>query len=122
MAAPTPAQPYAESIRTEAIDSYRSTIVPGCVRAAVCSTAALSGALPVRIPSVQRLQWIPVAADSCQQFTAGYGFDVMSWPGYSLLRDVRELIMLTWLAQNPRHLPEIDAEVGQRIAGLRGAE
>jgi hypothetical protein len=57
-----------------------------------------------------------------QQFIAGYGFDVMSWPGYSLLRDVRELIMLTWLAQNPRHLPEIDAEVGQRIAGLRGAE
>ena len=55
------------------------------------------------------------------QFAAGYGFDVMNWPGYALLRDVRELIMLTWLAQNPRHLPEIGAEVGQRIAGLREA-
>ena len=56
------------------------------------------------------------------QFAASYGFDVMRWPGYALLRDVRELIMLTWLAQNPRHLPEIDAEVVQRIAGLREAE
>lgn len=56
------------------------------------------------------------------QFVAGYGFDVMSWPGYSLLRDARELIMLTWLAQNPGHLPEIEAEVGKRIADLRASK
>jgi hypothetical protein len=52
-------------------------------------------------------------------FAAGYGFDVMSWPGYTVLRNVRELIMLTWLAQNPWNLPEIRAEVGGRIAQLR---
>jgi aminoglycoside phosphotransferase (APT) family kinase protein len=56
-----------------------------------------------------------------REFVAGYGFDVTSWPGYTLLRDIRELIMVTWLAQNPRHLPEIAAEVGKRIADLRGA-
>ena len=65
----------------------------------------------------ERLGWH--TQEEYQQFAAGYGFDVMSWQGYALLRDVRELIMLTWLAQNPRHLPEIDAEVGHRIAGLR---
>jgi len=54
-----------------------------------------------------------------QEFVAGYGFDVMIWPGYTLMRDVRELIMLTWLAQNPEHLPEIRAEVGMRLAQLR---
>jgi hypothetical protein len=53
------------------------------------------------------------------EFAAGYGFDVMSWPGYVLLRNVRELILLTWLAQNPWHLPEIQAEVSGRIADLR---
>jgi len=57
-----------------------------------------------------------------QQFAAGYGFDVMSWPGYALLRDIGELILLTWLAQNPRHLPEIEAEVAHRITELREAE
>jgi len=55
-----------------------------------------------------------------REFVAGYGFDVMSWPGYTLLRDVRELIMVTWLAQNSWHLPEIAAEVSKRIADLRG--
>ena len=54
-----------------------------------------------------------------REFVAAYGFDVMSWPGYTVLRDVRELIMLTWLAQNSWHLPEIQAEVGKRIADLR---
>ena len=42
-----------------------------------------------------------------REFVAGYGFDVMRWPGYTMLRDVRELIMLTWLAQNSWHLPEM---------------
>jgi hypothetical protein len=52
-------------------------------------------------------------------FAAGYGFDIMTWPGYTVLRDVRELIMITWLAQNPNHLPEIKAEISMRIAELR---
>lgn len=53
------------------------------------------------------------------EFAADYGFDVMSWPGYTVLRNARELILLTWLAQNPWHLPEIQAEVSARIADLR---
>lgn len=57
--------------------------------------------------------------DEYLEFAAGYGFDVMSWPGYVLLRDIRELILLTWLAQNPSRLPEIQAEVSGRIADLR---
>jgi hypothetical protein len=65
----------------------------------------------------ERFEWH--TEEEYLQFAASYGFDVMSWPGYALLRDVRELILLTWLAQNPRYLPEIDAEVVQRIAGLR---
>ncbi len=50
-----------------------------------------------------------------------YGFDVMSWPGYPVLRDIRELIMVAWLAQNTRESAEIAAEVAKRIEDLRGA-
>ena len=56
------------------------------------------------------------------EFVSGYGFDVMSWPGYRVLRDVRELLMVAWLAQNIRESPEIAAEVVSRIADLRGGD
>jgi hypothetical protein len=53
------------------------------------------------------------------EFVAGYGFDVLEWPGYRVLRDVRELLMVTWLAQNTRESPVITAEVAKRIGDLR---
>ncbi len=31
-------------------------------------------------------------AQEYREFVAGYGFDVMTWPGYPVLRDIRELI------------------------------
>lgn len=56
------------------------------------------------------------------EFVAGYGFDVMTWPGYPVLRDVRELLMVAWLAQNTRESPEIAGEVSRRIADLRAGD
>lgn len=67
-----------------------------------------------------RLGWH--TADEYAAFTARYGFDVMSWPGYPVLRDIRELTMVTWLSQNIRESPEIAAEVAKRIADLRRGE
>lgn len=53
------------------------------------------------------------------EFAAVYGFDVMTWPGYRVLRAIRELIMVTWLAQNTGEKPEVAAEVAKRIDDLR---
>jgi hypothetical protein len=58
--------------------------------------------------------------DEYLEFASGYGFDVMSWPGYTVLRNIRELILLTWLALIPWNMPEIQAEVSGRVADLRG--
>ena len=58
-------------------------------------------------------------AEEYQEFVTAYGFDVMTWPGYPVLRDVRELIMVAWLAQNTRESAEIAVEVARRIADLR---
>jgi Phosphotransferase enzyme family len=57
-----------------------------------------------------------------REFVVAYGFDVMTWPGYPVLRDARELTMVAWLAQNTRESPEIAAEVSKRIADLRSGD
>src|ERR1700691_1426667 len=32
-------------------------------------------------------------------FVRRYGFDVMQWPGYPVMRSVREFLMVTWVIQ-----------------------
>ena len=36
--------------------------------------------------------------DEYRTFAKTYGFDIMQWPGYPVLRDIRELHMVSWLA------------------------
>jgi thiamine kinase-like enzyme len=54
-----------------------------------------------------------------QEFAAAYGFDVRSWPGYPVLREIRELTMTTWIMQNVRESQGIAAEFALRVASLR---
>jgi thiamine kinase-like enzyme len=53
------------------------------------------------------------------EFVSVYGFDVMEWPGYPVLRDVREFLMVTWLSQKAGHDERAAAETRKRIAALR---
>ncbi|MCX5324317.1 phosphotransferase enzyme family protein [Streptomyces sp. NBC_00120] len=52
-------------------------------------------------------------------FVAGYGFDVREWSGYTVLRSVRELLMVTWLSQNAGTNPRAAEEVEKRVESLR---
>ncbi|KKD07120.1 phosphotransferase enzyme family protein [Streptomyces sp. WM6386] len=52
-------------------------------------------------------------------FISGYGFDVRKWSGYSVLRSVRELLMVTWLSQNAGTDPRAAEEVEKRVESLR---
>jgi hypothetical protein len=52
-------------------------------------------------------------------FVRGYGFDVMTWPGYRVLADVKELSMVAWLSQNAKSDEESAAELAKRIHALR---
>lgn len=52
-------------------------------------------------------------------FTRVYGFDVMTWPGYPVLRDIREFLMVTWLSQKGSDDEEAAREVRKRIATLQ---
>jgi Ser/Thr protein kinase RdoA (MazF antagonist) len=53
-----------------------------------------------------------------RNFVGAYGYDVMAWSGYPILRDVRELLMVAWLAQNA-HEPQVAAELTKRVEALR---
>jgi len=51
-------------------------------------------------------------------FTETYGYDVMKWSGYATMRDLRELLMVTWIAQSVRS-DEGRLELMKRIETLR---
>ena len=54
-----------------------------------------------------------------QEFADTYGFDVRTWPGYPVLREVRELTMTTWIMQNIGESPAVAAEFALRVGSLR---
>jgi hypothetical protein len=58
-------------------------------------------------------------AEEYADFAEGYGFDVRQWSGYPVLRSVRELLMVLWLAQNAGVEPRAAQEVERRVETLR---
>ncbi|MCC3653786.1 aminoglycoside phosphotransferase family protein [Streptomyces sp. S07_1.15] len=53
-----------------------------------------------------------------RDFANAYGYDVTGWDGYSTLRDLRELRMITTNARKIAHAPASRPEVIRRIEGL----
>jgi Phosphotransferase enzyme family len=60
-----------------------------------------------------------LAEGQYRQFADTYGFDVRTWPGYPVLREVRELTMTTWIMQNVGQSPDAAAEFDLRVNSLR---
>jgi aminoglycoside phosphotransferase (APT) family kinase protein len=54
-----------------------------------------------------------------QDFVRVYGYDIMTWPGYPVMRAVREFLMVTWVIQKAPESEEAAAEAAKRIAALR---
>jgi aminoglycoside phosphotransferase (APT) family kinase protein len=52
-------------------------------------------------------------------FVRVYGYDILSWPGYPIMRAVREFLMVTWLIQKANESERIAAESRKRITALR---
>lgn len=60
----------------------------------------------------------PPGTESFADFTAAYGWDVRSWPGFEELCQLRELQMIATNARKSRPGTEAADEVHRRIAGL----
>ena len=57
--------------------------------------------------------------DEYEEFARVYGFDVMQWPGYRVMRSVREFLMVTWVIQKAAESDQAAAEARKRISALR---
>jgi len=57
--------------------------------------------------------------DEYETFVRAYGFDILQWPGYPVMRAVREFLMVTWLIQKANESERIAAEAVKRITALR---
>jgi aminoglycoside phosphotransferase (APT) family kinase protein len=54
-----------------------------------------------------------------ESFVRVYGFDIMEWPGYTVLRDIRELHMVSWLTLNVSDNDRLAEEARKRIKSIR---
>jgi len=54
-----------------------------------------------------------------ETFVRVYGFDIMQWSGYPVMRAVREFLMVTWVIQKAGESERVAAEASKRIAALR---
>lgn len=56
--------------------------------------------------------WTPT---QYEQFAQAYGFDITSWDGFEVLRQVHEIKMTTWLMQNVAESKDIKEEYDRRM-------
>ncbi|WP_327697696.1 phosphotransferase family protein [Streptomyces sp. NBC_00459] len=56
------------------------------------------------------------------EFVHRYGFDLMNWPGYETLADLRELMMVAWLGHQVGASERSAAEFARRLRSLRTGE
>jgi aminoglycoside phosphotransferase (APT) family kinase protein len=56
--------------------------------------------------------------DEYEEFVDEYGFDIRRWDGYTVLRDIRELHMVTWLAQSALVNDEKAREARKRLKAM----
>ncbi|MGW0587812.1 phosphotransferase family protein [Streptosporangium sp. NPDC002607] len=61
-----------------------------------------------------------ISKDEYTAFAETYGHDVMSWAGFPILRDIRELRMVTMAAQIGMEDATIRSEAIARLAAIRG--
>jgi aminoglycoside phosphotransferase (APT) family kinase protein len=54
-----------------------------------------------------------------EDFARVYGYDITGWPGYRVLREIREFVMVTWLIQKAAEDARSAAEAAKRITALR---
>jgi aminoglycoside phosphotransferase (APT) family kinase protein len=70
--------------------------------------------------AVKHATYSSITGPEYQAFCGAYGTDVTAWDGFTVLRDIRELRMTSFVAQQAATQPQFRREASLRIACLRG--
>jgi aminoglycoside phosphotransferase (APT) family kinase protein len=54
-----------------------------------------------------------------EDFVRVYGYDILGWAGYPVIREVRQFLMVTWQVQKAAESSSAAAEAAKRITALR---
>ncbi|WP_267244902.1 phosphotransferase enzyme family protein [Streptomyces sp. PR69] len=57
-----------------------------------------------------------------EEFVHRYGFDLMNWPGYQVLADLREVMMVAWIGHQVAVSEKSAVEFSRRVHSLRTGE
>ena len=71
------------------------------------------------LPTAVAVERYGLAEEQYRAFVNAYGFDVRTWEGYPVLREIRQINMTTWIMQNAGQSPQIAAEFKLRVSSLR---
>ena len=63
-----------------------------------------------------------VSKEQYQHFRTAYGHDVMTWPGYPTLRDIRELRKVTFAYQLASERPSVLEQAHHRLTCIQGQQ
>ncbi len=76
--------------------------------------------LVITAMSADSYSWI--SREEYSEFAETYGFDVLSWDGYEVLRDIQEVMMVSWISQNINEDENVAAEYRKRMISLRSGD
>lgn len=101
-------------------DAWRGNLLHDGERVVLADWDAVSTG-PREIDLVPTLQAVRfgLPAPERDAFVAAYGHDIQTWPGYQVLRAIRELSTLTALVRDARADPAAKDELQIRIRSLR---
>lgn len=104
-------------------DAHRGNLLRSRGRLVLCDWDSVSAG-PREIDLVPTLQGVRFGLTERQRgaFIEAYGYDMTAWPGYPVLRDMRELQTLTAVLRNARRDPRAHDELNLRLASLRAGD
>jgi hypothetical protein len=101
-------------------DAWQGNLLRGHGRVVLADWDQVSTG-PREIDLIPTLQAVRFGLPGYQRdaFIAAYGRDIRSWPGYTVLRDIRELWTMTALLRNAHMDPAASHELAVRLRSLR---
>ncbi len=104
-------------------DSYRGNLLRDGTRVVLADWDSVSNG-PREIDLIPTLQARRFGLPEKERdaFIAAYGYDMTTWPGFPILRDIRELSTITALLRNAHTDPASLRELKKRIRSIRDGD